>query len=41
MDPFTIVVADEATRAGGFAFDEAARVAERIRSQRFTRSTCS
>jgi len=28
--PFTIVVADEATRAGGFAFDEAARVAERI-----------
>src|SRR4051812_36363062 len=28
--PFTIVVADDATRAGGFAFDEAARVAERI-----------
>ncbi len=30
MNPFTIVVADEATRAGGNAFDEAARVAERI-----------
>jgi nucleotide-binding universal stress UspA family protein len=28
--PFTIVVADDASRAGGFAFDEAARVAERI-----------
>lgn len=28
--PFTIVVADEAARAGGSAFDEAARVAERI-----------
>lgn len=28
--PFTIVVADEAARAGGCAFDEAARVAERI-----------
>ncbi len=30
MSPFTIVMADEATRAGGSAFDEAARVAERI-----------
>jgi nucleotide-binding universal stress UspA family protein len=30
MNPFTIVVADEATRAGGSAFDEAAHVAERI-----------
>ncbi len=28
--PFTMVVADEAIRAGGSAFDEAARVAERI-----------
>jgi nucleotide-binding universal stress UspA family protein len=28
--PFTIIVADDATRAGGCSFDEAARMAERI-----------